>query len=186
MYFERTGEANSEETIRCAYQRAKQLGIKEIVVASSSGKTAKMALSICKGMKVVCVSYHAGFSEPFKLSIPGNTRKALERAGVKVVCATHALSGVERGLSKKFPGPYPVLQVAEVLRLFGQGTKVAIEVAIMAADSGNLSGHRIVSVGGTHNGADTALVLTPACQSNFFDIKIHEIVCKPDLYKEDG
>ena len=185
MYFENPGEANSEETIKCAYQRAKELGIKEIVVASSSGKTAKLAHRLCKGMKVVCVSYHAGFGEPFKLSIPVNTCKALEKAGVKVVCATHALSGVERGLSKKFPGPYPVLQVAEVLRMFGQGTKVAVEVSIMAADSGNLSGKRIVSVGGTHKGADTALVLTPACQSDFFNIKIHEIICKPDIYKEE-
>jgi hypothetical protein len=56
MYFKSTGEANSEETIRCAHQRAKELGIKEIVVASSSGNTAKMAHRLCKGMKVVCVS----------------------------------------------------------------------------------------------------------------------------------
>ena len=185
MYFKSTGEANSEGTIKCAYQRAKELVIKEIVVASSSGKTAKLAHRICKGMKIVCVSYHAGFSEPFKLSIPDRTRREMEKAGVKVVCATHALSGVERGMAKKFPGPYPVMQAAEVLRMFGQGTKVAVEVAIMAADSGNLSGKRMVSIGGTHEGADTALVLTPACQSNFFDIKIHEIICKPDLYQED-
>jgi uncharacterized protein len=52
----------------------------------------------------------------------------------------------------------------------------------MAADSGNLSGKRIISIGGSSNGADTALVLTPACQSDFFDIKIHEIICKPGLY----
>jgi hypothetical protein len=184
MYFERTGESNTEQTIKLAFKRAKELGIEEMVISSSSGKSAKLAMGICKGVKLVCVSYHAGFGEPFKLSISEKARKELEEGGAKVVCATHALSGVERGLSKKFPGPYPVLQAAEVLRMFGQGTKVAVEVAIMAADSGNLSGKRIVSMGGTHKGVDTALVLTPACQSDFFNMKIHEMICKPDLYKE--
>jgi hypothetical protein len=182
MYFKRSGKTNTEETIKCAYKRAKELGIKEIVVASSSGATAKTTQRLCKGMKVICVSYHAGVEAPFKLSIPVNTRRHLEKAGVKIVCATHALSGVERGLSQKFPGPYPLLLAAEVLRMFGHGTKVAVEVAIMAADSGNLSGRRIISIGGSSKGADTALVLTPACQSNFFDIKIHEVICKPGLY----
>ncbi len=182
MYFKKSGKINTEATLKRAYERAKELGIKEIVVASSSGRTAKMAQSICKGMKVICVSYHAGVDAPFKLSIPQKTWRALENAGVKIVCATHALSGVERGLAKKFPGPYPLLLAAEVLRLFGQGTKVAVEVAIMAADSGNLSGKRIIAVGGSSYGADTALVLTPACQSDFFDMKIHEIICKPRLY----
>ena len=182
MYFKKSGKSNTEDTIKWAYRRAEELGIKEIVVASSSGATAKMAQSICKGMKIICVSYHAGVEAPFKLSIPERTRRGLEEAGVKIVCATHALSGVERGLANKFPGPYPLLLAAEVLRMFGHGTKVAVEVAIMAADSGNLSGKRIISIGGSSHGADTALVLTPACQSNFFDIKIHEIICKPGLY----
>ena len=186
MYFDSTGEKNTEETLMLAYQRAQELRIREIVLSSSSGRSAQKALKICKGMKIIAVSYHAGFTRPFKLSMAERTRKELKGAGVKVVCATHALSGVERGLSKKFPGPYPVLQAAEVLRMFGQGTKVAVEVSIMAADSGNLSGGRIISCGGTHKGIDTALVLTPACQSDFFNIKIHEIICKPDLYKEDG
>jgi uncharacterized protein len=182
-YFDYPGEENRIDTLKLAYQRAKELHIKEIVVATSSGETAEKALDICKDMKIVAVSYHAGFQEPFKLSIPEKTRKELAMKGVKVICATHALSGVERGLAKKIPGPYPVMLIAETLRLFGQGTKVAIEVAIMAADSGNLSGDKIIAVGGTGKGCDTALVLTPACQSDFFNLKIHEIICKPNLYK---
>jgi hypothetical protein len=183
-YFENKGEENTERTLQLAYERAQELGIKELALATTTGKTAYMALEICKDMKIVAVSYHAGFKGAFKLSLDQETIDDLRSKGASVVCATHALSGVERGLSKKHPGPYPVLMIADTLRLFGQGTKVAIEVMIMAVDSGSLSGERMISVGGSSKGCDTALVLTPVCQSDFFDMKVHEIICKPNRYNE--
>jgi len=57
--------------------------------------------------------------------------------------------------------------------------KVAVEVAIMAADAGVLSGGDVVSIGGSARGADAALILKPASQSDVFDIKIREVICKP-------
>ncbi len=181
MIFEHVGPINTEETLKLAYERAKELGIDELVLASTSGDSAKAAVEICQGMKIVSVSYHAGFKEPFELSITKENRAWLVKRGVNVVCATHALSGIERGMAKKFPGPYPTLIAAETLKLFGQGVKVAVEVAVMAADSGALSGKKIVSVGGSGKGCDAALVLTPANQNRFFDLKIHEVICKPGL-----
>ena len=99
--------------------------------------------------------------------------------GVQVVSATHALSGVERGLSRKHPGLYPVLLMADTLKRFGQGTKVAVEVAVMAADAGALSGRDIIAVGGSSRGADTALVVKPVHAARIFELKVREIVCKP-------
>jgi len=49
----------------------------------------------------------------------------------------------------------------------------------MAADAGTLTGNDIISVGGSGGGADAALVLKPAHQNNFFDLRIREIICKP-------
>jgi hypothetical protein len=111
-----------------------------------------------------------------------DVRLNLEKMGVKVVAATHALSGLERSIAKKYSGNYPVLLIADTLRLFGQGLKVAIEISIMAADAGAISGKDIISVGGTARGADCALVLKPACQSDFFDMRIREIICKPKTF----
>jgi hypothetical protein len=76
-------------------------------------------------------------------------------------------------------GVYPQLLIADSLRLFGQGTKVAVEIAVMAADAGALSGKDIVSIGGSGRGADTALVLKPAHQNSFFELRIREVICKP-------
>jgi len=66
------------------------------------------------------------------------------------------------------------------LRIFGQGTKVAIEAAVMAADAGCIrTNEDVISTGGTSSGIDTALVLQPANASSFLDVKIREVICKP-------
>jgi hypothetical protein len=178
-HFEEPGNVNTQQTLEFAHDRGKELGLNEVVVASTTGETAYKALEIFKGFKITAVTYHCGFREPFKNTMKEDVRKDLEVEGVRVVQATHALSGVERAIAKKYTGSYPVLLIADTLRLFGHGTKVAVEIAIMAADAGALTGSDIIAIGGTAKGADTALVLKPAHQSNFFDLRIREIICKP-------
>jgi hypothetical protein len=179
MYFDRAGRENTDETLRLAHERGKALGLSEVVAASSTGDTAYKVLEVFKGFKVVIVTYHCGFREPFKNIMPEEVRKDLIQKGAWVLAATHALSGVERAVAKKHSGIYPALLIADTLRLFGQGTKVAVEISIMAADAGALSGNDIVSIGGTGRGADSALILKPVNQSDLFDMRIREIICKP-------
>lgn len=179
MYFDQPGKANTEATLKLAHERATALGIEEVVVASTKGVTAYEALALFKGFKVVVVTYHNGFKTPFETIMPADVRSDLEAKGARVVCATHALSGVERSLFKKYGGSYPVLTIADTLKLFGQGVKVAVEISIMAADAGTLSGKDIVAIGGSGRGADAAAVIRPANQSDLFDMKIREIICKP-------
>ena len=128
---------------------------------------------------MTAVTYHCGFKEPFQNRMAADVRKDIEAKGIRVIASSHALSGLERSVAKKHAGTYPVLLIADTLRLLGQGTKVAVEVAVMAADAGTLSGNDIISIGGSGGGADAALVLKPAHQNNFFDLRIREIICKP-------
>ena len=179
MFFHESGKINTEQTLKLAYARGLELGLDEVVLASTKGETAYMALDIFRGFKIVSVTYHCGFKEPFQNVMAAETREDLERKKVKVISATHALSGVERAIAKKYTGSYPVLLIADTLRLFGQGTKVAVEISIMAADAGALSGKDIIAIGGTGRGSDTALVMKPANQSDFFDLRIREVICKP-------
>ena len=179
MYFDKQGKDNTDQTLKLGADRGRDLGLKEVVVASSTGKTAYKAMEVFSGFKLTVVTYHCGFKEPFKNRMDEKIRQDIESRGIRVIAASHALSGVERSVAKKHSGVYPVLLIADTLRLFGQGTKVAVEVAIMAADAGALSGSDIVSIGGSGSGADAALVLKPAHQNNFFDMRIREIVCKP-------
>ena len=179
MYFEKEGRENTDRTVELAVERARSLGIKEIVVASNTGETAFKLLEKVKDEKVIVVTHHAGFREPWKCEMKEEVRAKLEEMGAKVLTTMHALSGIERSFRNAFKGLYPTELVAEVLRLFGQGTKVCVEIAVMAADAGLLSGGKIVAIGGTGRGADTALVLTPAHTNRFLDMRIHEVICKP-------
>ena len=179
MYFDKPGKDNTDQTLKFAANRGQELGIDEVVVASSTGRTAYKAMELFEDHRLTVVTYHCGFKEPFKNRMPDDVRKDIEDKGIRVIAASHALSGVERSVSKKYSGTYPVLVIADTLRLLGQGTKVAVEVAVMAADAGTLTGEDIISIGGSGTGADTALILKPAHQNNFFDLRIREIICKP-------
>lgn len=72
--------------------------------------------------------------------------------------------------------------VANTLRLFSQGVKVCVEIAMMAADAGLVPTDRpLISVAGSHAGSDTAMVITPASSNRIRDMKFHEILVKPLL-----
>ena len=179
MYFDQPGKVNTTATLTEAARRGRELGLTEIVLATTSGDTAYAALEHCEGFRITAVTYHYGFKEPFQPVMPEAVRQDLNDKGVRVVAATHALSGVERGVAKKHGGVCPVLLMADTLKLFGQGVKVAVEVAVMAADAGALAGGDVVAVGGSSKGADAALVIAPAHAASFFDLRIREVICKP-------
>ena len=65
-HFEEPGKINTQQTLEFAYDRGKELGLNEVVVASTTGETAYKAMEIFKGYNVTAVTYHCGFKEPFK------------------------------------------------------------------------------------------------------------------------
>ena len=106
----------------------------------------------------------------------------LREGGARILTVSHALSGVARSISKKFGGTSTTEMIAHTLRLFGQGMKVCVEIAVMAADTGAIqSGSDVICVGGSGRGADTAVVLRSAHMNAFFDTKVREILCWPKL-----
>ncbi|MET1124515.1 MAG: pyruvate kinase alpha/beta domain-containing protein [Archaeoglobaceae archaeon] len=186
VYFEKPGKQNTEATLKLAVERARELGIRYLVVASSYGETAKKALEVIdENMKLVVVTYHTGFIGEGKNTMSPEVEDFLRSKGVTIVRQTHALSGVERSFTRKLGGVSRVEAVAEALRsLFGHGLKVCVEIAIMAADAGAVPIEEIVAVGGRSRGADTAVVIRPAHANSFFDMEIREIICMPRLKKE--
>ena len=78
--------------------------------------------------------------------------------------------------------------MANLLRIFGQGTKVCVEIIMMACDGGCIeAGETVIAVagtGGAGRGADTAVVATAAPSTKLTRLRIHEIICKPLLLRE--
>jgi len=178
LYFDRPGKANTDATLRLVRERAEELDIRQVVVASTHGHTARRARSILGdlGVKIVAVSICAGFEEEGWTMSP-EERKALEEMGVTVLTTIHALGD---DVNDAFSGDTPNRVVRETLYRFCQGMKVAVEVALMAADAGIIDTSReVISVGGTSEGADTAIVLKPAFPRKFKELEIREILAKP-------
>jgi len=178
MYWKTAGIENTGETVELALQKANEYKINDIVVASYSGETAKLLAG--KVDNVICVTHANGYAAPGVSDMAPGMRQELIDQGVKVLTTTHVLSGAERGLSRKFSGAYPVEIIAHTLRMFGQGVKVCVEVAVMALDAGLVPhGKDIIAIGGTAHGVDAAIVIRPAHASNILDTYIAEIICKP-------
>lgn len=181
-YFEQPGPGNTAETLRLARRRADELGIRQVLVATTSGATAALAAETFKGCHVVAVTHATGFAGKDVQELTAEHRKRIEALGGKVLTCQHALGGVNRAVRFKLKTYQTDEIIAYTLRTMGQGFKVCVEIALMAADAGLASVKQpAVCIGGTNSGADTALVLTPVNAQDFFDLRVHEVVCKPRL-----
>jgi hypothetical protein len=184
-YFEKQGEGNTLDAARFAIERAKELQIRTIVVASTSGKTARVFFDAMNGsgIELVVVTHVVGFSKPGEWEFSAELADQLQKKGVHIVTGTHALSGLERALSRspKVGGGSRTEAIAEALRrVVAVGLKVAVECVLMAADQGVIGiNEEVIAVGGTASGADTVCVIRPAHTASFFDLQVREIVAMP-------
>jgi len=179
-YFDQAGERNTRTLLKTVKKYVEKEDIKDIVVASTTGHTGAEAAETLKGCNVVVVAHAYGFKEPGKNELEEQYEKRMKASKAKIFTGTHALSSVERAVRKDFGTIQPLELIANVLRRMGEGTKVCVEVTLMAADAGLIPVDRdIIAIGGTGQGADTALRICPANSAKFFDLKIREIIAKP-------
>ncbi len=190
--FVKPGPENASDTLDHALQAAAAKGIQSVVLASNSGQTAFMLLDKIKKVspaqtfRPVIVTHVCEFKQGTVQELSDIDRRKLESEGCRVVTAAHALSAGERSFSSTFGGTSRLEVTAHTLRLFGQGTKVALEIGLMARDAGAIKpGEPVIAIGGSGRGADTAIILTPGTSSSLLSSQIHEIICKPGLYKGD-
>ena len=179
LYFNNPGEINSAETLKAAKERADELNIRDIVVASTRGTTGLLAVDMFKGYNVVVVSHVTSMKEPNTNELDDVLAEKIKAQGGKIVTAAHTFSGVNRAIQARFNTMYPAGIVAQTLRLFGQGMKVVVEITAMAADAGAIiTGKDVIAIAGSGKGADTAVVIKSAPSHNLFDIAIKEIIAK--------
>ena len=179
-YFKSGGRENTNAVMQIVKERAGELGIKTVVVASYRGYTAEKAVCTLDGMEIVVI---AGFPHPTMQNIPeiySQCNEQLIKSRATVLLATHFFSGMGRAVRKKYDTSSLEEIAAQTLRLISIGVKVSIECTIMAADAGLVSTDEdIIAIGGTRSGADTAIVLRPVNSQDFFDLKVKQILCKP-------
>jgi len=182
LYFEKPGSQNTDLTLEVAKNKAQEQNIKDVIVASTKGDTGVKAAKIFKGHNLVVVSHCSGFREPNFQELSSEKGKEIKKEGGKILTCQHSFGGIGRAIRRKF-NTYQVDEiVAHTFRTLGEGTKVAVEITLMACDAGLVpSGKEIISVGGTRTGADTALVIKGVNTHSFFELEIREIICKPRI-----
>lgn len=188
-YFRYCGEVNTEKVLQKAKLRCEEKGLGKVVVASETGRSAIKALGIFKGTKIklIVVTHYPATTWGPKGDIPiglkrkeyAETLRKLEENGVKIVQGTRPFAPPSRSISWEYPTPEGI--VDKTLELFGAGTKIAIEAAVIATDAGEVNaGEEIVSCAGTYKGLDTALVVKTAYSGGFFkEFEVREIIAKP-------
>jgi len=204
LYFNKPGPHNTDNVVRAVKARVREGNVTYVVVASISGQTALRVAEELKelGTSVVCVSGFPGWGKQHGVEYPfvkEDTRKRLEKLNVPIVNKMpSALSGdtLDYGLARY--GYMPVSWVvAETLEAVGgYGLKTAVEVALMATDSGTVPpAVNVISIAGSDRGADTAIVARTAYSSCMFSrdsaqrFQILEIIAMPRVkswYKTMG
>ncbi|MBU2438931.1 MAG: hypothetical protein KKC69_07230 [Acidobacteria bacterium] len=182
VYFDKAGKHNTRRTLEITAERARDRGIETILVATTSGETGLLASRMFMGKNCVVVTHSTGFWKPDVQQVPDDVMRQIRENGARILTCQHAFGGVGRAVRRKL-GTYELEElIAFTLRTFGQGMKVAVEIALMAADAGLVkTGTPCVSIGGTGEGADTAVLLLPVNAQDFFDIRILEIWAKPEM-----
>ena len=182
IYFSKPGKKNTDATLTASKERAELLGINKFVVATNSGETALKCAELLKGngREVIAVTLAAG---RWKAHCPPEKNKLEEirNLGGQVLTATHLFVGnIGMAIRERFGGLSDSELIGHTLYRFSQGVKVAVEIAVMAADAALVSpDEEVIAIAGTDRGADTALVLVPAYSNEFFKLKVREIIAMP-------
>lgn len=180
VYFTQRGSRNTERTLELVKARASALGIRKVLVATTTGATGVKATQELYGLEVIVVTHSTGFREPDTQELTEENRAVIEAAGARILTCQHAFGGVGRAVRKKL-GTYEVDEImAFTLRTFCEGVKVTAEMALMAADAGLVrTDEAVIAMAGAGRGADTAVILKPSNAQTFFDLRFLELICMP-------
>ncbi len=180
MYFERAGIENTEKTLEIAFRYARDNRVKHIVIASTTGHTARMVLHRFpyQSFTVVVVTHNTGFKNPGEQEFLGELRDELTLHGIRVLTGTMVLRSLGTAI-RGLAGASEQDLVAATLRMLGQGIKVCAEITAMACDAGLAPPGDLIAVAGTGLGADTACLMKGDSSNRFFHIRVREILAKP-------
>lgn len=181
-YFEKPGPQNTQACLDIVCKLVRDEGYKDVVVASTSGKTGAITARSLQGedVNLVVVAHSVGFLEPNQDQFSDEAYEEIIRLGARIYKGTILTHSIETALAKEFSGAYPTLLVANTLRRLGQGIKVCCEIVMEAADAGLIAeGKEVVAVAGTAKGADTVTIIKSAASKRFLNLYVAQIVAKP-------
>jgi len=189
VYFDSPGKDNTQDVIEAVKKRLEDVDVEYVIVASTTGETAiQLSDALGDSVKIVSVSESALVSEwGAKYPCMDTEKKGeLERRGVIVAERAPYFFHSSPLDGGKWSAPAPEVIVRETLYSFGQGMKVAVEVAMIAVACGYIEPFQdVIAIGGSGRGADTAALLRATFPNLIFSndakkrLVIKEIIAMP-------
>lgn len=170
IYYEEGGEEHTDETLKASLEAAKELDVKAVIVASNRGVTGVKAAELFKdsGVQVVVVGHQMGFPVPKKQQFLPENWERIEKLGGIINLGTDVLTNSIRRRQKIGHSPMSII----CQTLISHKVKVNVEIVAKACDAGHvLPGDRVISVAGSHLGADTSVLFQASDSPNILDIK---------------
>ena len=179
IYFEKSGKLNTEETLNLAVERAIARGIQKIIIASTTGNTARLLADKLIGTNITMVVIPHQYTQERPQRFQLELIPILEKQGHSVHFSTMLFHTWD------LYGVAIPRVMAVLLRTFCQGMKVCVEITLMAVDGGCIaSGEKVVAIAGDGGGADTAVTALAASSRDLPNLHIIEIICKPVQTKQ--
>ena len=178
VYYEEGGAEHTEATLKAALQAARELGVKKVLVASTSGDTGVKAAELFKGggVQVIVVGHQMGFPAAGVQQFKPENWKTIEELGGVVNLGTDVLTNTIR--QRQRLGHSPMSFITQTL--IAMKVKVNVEIVAKACDAGLVqAGEHVISVAGSHRGADTAVSFLAADSPNVLDVKPQYVICMP-------
>ncbi|MEF8835957.1 MAG: hypothetical protein V5A76_07370 [Candidatus Thermoplasmatota archaeon] len=175
-----TTEMDTEEILKVAQEYVRENEIENIVVATTRGETGVKAGELFdEDTNVVAVTHSTGFREEGEQELEEENRKEMEEHQVEIFTGPMSFHSWNDYYRKKKGSIMPSTIIADTLRLFGQGTKVCVEIVSMATDAGLIPPQPVLAIAGTGYGADTVLLIDGNNSRRFFDMEVKEVIAKP-------
>ena len=172
IYFDKGGEGNTEEVLKLSAARYAEGDIEAVVIASTSGETAIKAAQVFRdsGAKLLIVGE----------VLDGNQHPAREICEQLEQESHRVIWGIPMGQMSAFTKDDSANLVAKAYKRISEGFKVVCEIVLIGTSAGFLRpGAKVISIAGTHRGADTAIVALAGSYADFDAFQILEILCKP-------
>lgn len=191
FYFGVCGQINTEKALALAIQRARELRISKLVVASETGLSALKAAEMLQDFEIDLIVVTSAAGTKIEDTIIGDLKIGiqdreiwgkLEKSGAKIVRATDPLYNIG-AVFEHHAVPTLGTIIRLCLKMISSGTAVCVAATLMATDNGLLKeGEEVVAVAGSWVGLDTALVVRAANSVNLFKrggMLVEEVICKP-------
>jgi len=175
VYFEDRKGENTEVVFKLVEERINALGIEKIILASTTGTTARKAMDFFKdkGVKLIIVPHQHDFLKR-ENRFPEELVATLRDAGHAVHFGTMLFH------TEQLYGSTVPTVMANLLRCFSQGVKVCFEITLSVTDAGYLKiGEKVIAIAGSAKGSDTVLVMQAASSHRLKSLRVNEILCKP-------